>query len=568
MIYRFYHIPGVTPRDIINKKLSDMPGFFRQVSVTAEARGPEITVDFVDTTDPHVRTLGTTTHICTTPNTENTGIWSTWYRVTSVIEIAPATSTQGRTWRLTATLAALQTVVTNSLETWTADGVTRRLIDAQRWELTQAGVRDFCQYGQGVVSGARRIRELAGTLEFSNLNDMCVIVTAFPSAIDGTTEQIAAAGGYQNGAPQSYVLTSNSDIEYGQAALGHVGVLLTDTAVRNFIYRVQLLPYSSIIQHMTLGTEVLFKRSPDVTPQGARRISAYEYPFNSLVVSLDAFRQSGIAYKNAYANPQISFEYGGNVLARFDVFNHETDSTTLTNVSVQLGVACSMGVNFYAKFVRNNVVLGYASLPIPEVMGSSDGSLHWYETTGRNLTASAWQSTGQTAAMTGSGVALGLIAGGPIGAAVGAAVGAGVSIASTWATTERQLELGAQQARQTLETVGIGPSNLFAQSPNTAKLCAFFDRIPASEVSRLDRYFRRHGYTGAWTRDNLTTLDRQNFESFAGSGTFSIWADQAPDVTVDYNDLHDRANAELSGGVTVWSTSSIGNYSVSNDPVN
>lgn len=567
MVYRFYHIPGVTPRDIIDKKYVDMPGYFTSRTLPAEARGPEITVDFVDLLAAGARSIGTTTHIVTCMSASYERVWSTWYRVTSVIEIAPATETQGRTWRLTATLAALQTFVTNSLETWTADGVTRRLIDAQRWDLTQAGVHDFCQYGQGVVSGARRIRELAGTLEFSNLNGMCVIVTAFPSAIDGITEQIAAAGGYQNGAPQSYVLTSNSAIEYGQAALGHVGVLLADTAVRNFIYRVQLLPYSSIIQHMTLGSEVLFKRSEGVTPQGARRISAYEYPFNSLVVSLDAFRQAGIVYKNAYANPQISFEYGGNVLARFDVFNHETDSTTLTNVSVQLGVACSMGVNFYAKFVRNSVVLGYASLPIPEVMGSSDGSLHWYETTGRNLTASAWQSTGQTAAMTGSGVALGLIAGGPIGAAVGAAVGAGVSIASTWATTERQMELGAQQARQTLETVGIGPSNLFAQSPNTAKLCAFFDRISPAEVSRLDSYFRRHGYTGAWTRSNLTTLDRENFESFAGSGTFSIWADQAPDVTVDYNDLHDRVNAELSGGVTVWSTSYIGNYSVSNSPI-
>lgn len=567
MVYRFYNIPGVTPRDIINKKLSDMPGFFRQITEAAEARGPEITVDFADGTDPDVRTLGTTTHICTSFSTEFTRSWSTWYRVTSVIEIAPATSTQGRTWRLTATLAALQTVVTNSLETWTADGVTRRLIDAQRWELNRAGVPDPSQTSEGAVAACHRYRYLATTYDLSAFTSMVACVTAYPQALVNL-DQVVLWGETNNltSVPQTYALCgSNGSLLYGSNAIKAIGRLVERTETRPMIYRIQLCPYN-LLTDLSNSTYT-FKDDGD--PSTTRIYGRFvKSSLTGVVIAPDVSFLSGKAYSKAYGDPIVSYEYAGNVLGKFSLNSLSDPEGRIANVTATFGVIASMGLTLYLRFMQDGETLGLSAVPLPELIGSSDGLLSWYETTGRNLTASAWQSTGQTATMAGSGVALGLIAGGPIGAAVGAAVGAGVSIASTWASTERQLEQGARQASQTLHTVGSGPANLYAATSAHNFVGVYLETISPEDEDRLEMYFRRNGYGCAIVRDNLTTLDRQNFESFAGSGTFSIWADQAPDVTVDYNDLHDRANAELSAGVTVWSTSSIGNYSVSNDPVN
>lgn len=562
MVYRFYHIPGVTPRDIINKKLSDMPGFFRQITEAAEARGTEITVDFADGTNPNARTLGTTTHICTTPNSENTGIWSTWYRVTSVIEIAPATSTQGRTWRLTATLAALQTVVTNSLETRVVEGSTFRLINAQRWELNRAGVPDPSQTSEPCWSDCHSYRYQL--VERSLLEgDWVAVVTGYSALVTESAFQMWIWGSYKASDPHCFIpCDSNGALVTGVSSLGQVGVLATDTATKGMIYRVQIVPKSWVDGHIT--GPIFTARNATAMP--LRMIASGDTSTNIITPDLTAFRRSDLAYRKSYGTPVLTYEYAGTVLGRFNILSNADASALVSPVNALVGFNCVMGFNAYIKFSQNAREVGFAAIPVPEIMGSSDGLQEWYQTTGQNLVANTWQNIGSTVAMTGTSMAVGAAAGGPIGAAIGMGVGALSSVVSTAMSAQRAYEIGEQQAKQTLITVGGGPSNIFANG-NHHKLKVFIEKFNTTDESKNDMYFRRHGYSCVLTRDNLTTLDRENFESFAGSGTFSIWADQAPDVTVDYNDLHDRANAELSGGVTVWSTSSIGDYTVSNDPV-
>lgn len=562
MVYRFYHIPGATPRDIINKKYLDMPGYFGSRTLPAEARGPEITVDFVDVLTAGARSLGTTTHLSVCTSADWTHVWSTWYRVTSVIEIAPATATQGRTWRIKATLAALQTVVTNSLEVWTESGVTRRLIDSQHWQLNRAGLPDPHQTSESVISQFHRYRALSVQSDLSALSSMVAVVTAYTTIISTYQPNVLwQLGGVIGTDPQSYVICGEDGSLYnGSSGLSAIGLLLANESLRSKIYRIQLVP-SVLIDSSAYGSQVL--KFGDISVYG-KLLKSAEKTSNILQPSISEF--SGLAYRKAYGDPKFSFEYGGVVLGKFDVISNANANASVSTVLAVPGIVCSMGVTAYIVFRQNGVMLGLAALPVPEIIGSTDGVQKWYETVGRNLTASTWQSSAMTVGMSALGVAASAATGG-VAPLLTTFAGAGMSIAGNVLTAERQREIGLQQAQQTVYTVGTGPSNFYAMTTAQNILRCYVEKINTTDRATAEAYFRRNGYSCAVTRDNLTTLDRQNFESFSGSGTFSVWGNIWPEVTVEFSDLHDRANAELGSGVTVWSTSAIGDYTVANDPI-
>ena len=550
MYYTLYNIPGITPGDILNASISALDTY--KLTSPGTFTGPE----FYGTSGSINVDARVTPTLVAISNGTGANALQLLYYVTNLYTTQVGTA-------LDLEFAATQTLVSNN------PGYFRQ----NRWTLSRYSPKDtVTNTGNTSELDAlyRQKHVKLGQLQYSGLNSYACVVTAYTEAFStASARTLWVYGGYKSSDPQSYVMTdSNGNMLTGDTAIGRAGYLVNREVVRPFLYRIQLIPSDFASLMINTGVAVQqFRADPDETfPIHGRLLQGYERTTAAMTVNFSEIVTTDIANLKAYGDPVMTFEYGGNALARLPVFSTATNDHNFSDTKLYLGATCNMGVNSYIRVKQNSVSVALFAFPFPELIGTATGVNAWYESTGRNLLTSAWVSGGLAVVGGVAAIATG-------GAAAPILGGLALSTVGTATTTALSYSQGMQSAERTLLSVGGGSTSFYATSDSTNALEIYADCYSKVDVSTRDYYFRRNGYPGAWSLTSLplSTPPRAHYWCVQGEADVAMIRTQSTtggyNVPVSSTEFRNALNAEVGAGVTIWETdTTIGDYSTGNTP--
>ena len=576
MRYLLYKIPGACPGEILKQRPYYIDGHYlvKSVLVNMHVYGPEIEINLPLVNSLYVGNYPNVLGVRVNETSGGTNDFTVFY----YIDVIRATDTPGATetnYYIKAHLAAAQTLATAvaaeaavpTESTPTDTAVTS--FKQSNWSLSRWSASDSNLHAPQAVPCSQQRKTLVNldSAGWSSASEYCAVLTIYAAGI--SSDQAAwQHAGFDDPDPISVVLGSVAGGTFtpytGTTALTALMDICSITSLRSKVYRMQMIPYTVIVNMIdTVHTNVYFNVGEGQVRYG-RYLRSWEATSTWWQPNIGTrFARADVNHLLSYGDPQLILEYAGQVLGKFSVFQCVRGHAA-TAPRLRLGATLVQGVNLYARVLYDDdpyvVTAGLISIPTPEIIGAVDGLSQWYETVGRNLITQTWTqgvlSLGMTMASTVAGAAL---TGGAGIAMAGLAVASQIN---NMFNQQRQIDAARTQAENSIITAGAGPSNFFAHSSSTNHINAMLETIDDAAVAENEAYFRRQGYAGAWTVDNVMATPRagENYYHVQGVGNIQLLPAAMLECCVDARELCDAINAEIGQGVTVWTSTSIGSY--------